>query len=89
MDDTTKVATLQRAVPTKEEMKECAALARRKGVSLSDVLVKEKQYSEEALAEGFVHWLKLPRVRIASVTLDPEAAKAISEKVAVKHSFRL
>jgi type II secretory ATPase GspE/PulE/Tfp pilus assembly ATPase PilB-like protein/ActR/RegA family two-component response regulator len=86
MENTLKVATLQRAVPTQEEMKECAALARRKGVPLTDLLVKEKQYSEEALAEGFVEWLKLPRVRIASVTLDPEAAKAISEKVAIKHA---
>ena len=86
MENTLKVATLQRAVPTQEEMKESAALARRKGIPLSDLLVKEKQYSEEALAEGFVDWLKLPRVRIASVTLDPEAAKAISEKVAIKHA---
>jgi type II secretory ATPase GspE/PulE/Tfp pilus assembly ATPase PilB-like protein/ActR/RegA family two-component response regulator len=86
MENTNKTATLQRAVPSQEEMKECAAIARRKGVPLTDLLVKEKQYSEEALAEGFVDWLKLPRVRIASVTLDPEAAKAISEKVAIKHA---
>jgi type IV pilus assembly protein PilB len=81
-----KGTTLQRAVPTQEEMKEYAALARRKRIPLMDLLIKDRQYSEEALADAFVDWLKLPRVRIASLTLDPEAAKAISEKVAIKHA---
>jgi type II secretory ATPase GspE/PulE/Tfp pilus assembly ATPase PilB-like protein/ActR/RegA family two-component response regulator len=86
MPNTIKGTTLQRVVPSQDEMKECAALARSKRVPLTDLLVKERQYSEEALAEGFVDWLKLPRVRIASLTLDPEAAKTISEKVATKHA---
>jgi type II secretory ATPase GspE/PulE/Tfp pilus assembly ATPase PilB-like protein/ActR/RegA family two-component response regulator len=86
MADTLKSATLQRAVPTREEIEQSMTLARQKGVSVMDLLVKEQQYSEEALAEGFADWLKLPRVRVASVTLDPEAAKAISEKVALKHT---
>ena len=86
MTNTLKGTTLQRTVPTQEEMKECAALARSKRVPLSDLLIKDRQYSEEALADAFVDWLKLPRVRIASLTLDPEAAKTISEKVATKHA---
>ena len=86
MTNTFKGTTLQRTVPTQEEMQECAALARRKRISLTDLLTKERQYSEEALAEAFVDWLKLPRVRIASLILDPEAAKAISERVATKHA---
>jgi type IV pilus assembly protein PilB len=86
MTNTLKGTTLQRAVPTREEMQECAALARSKRVPLTDLLIKDRQYSEEALAEAFVDWLKLPRVRIASLTLDPEAAKAISERIATKHA---
>jgi len=87
MTNTTKgPTTLQRAVPSPEEMRECAVLARSKRVPMLDLLVKERQYSEEALAEGFVDWLKLPRVRIASLTVDPEAAKAISEELATKHA---
>jgi type II secretory ATPase GspE/PulE/Tfp pilus assembly ATPase PilB-like protein/ActR/RegA family two-component response regulator len=72
-------------VPPRSELEECVSLARRKGVSLTEVLVNEKQYSEESLAEAFVAWLKLPRVRIASLALDPDAAKSISEKIALKH----
>jgi type IV pilus assembly protein PilB len=76
---------LQRVVPPRSELEEGIVLARRKGISLNQLLVNEKQYSEEALAEAFVDWLKLPRVRIASLTLDPEAAKTIGEKIALKH----
>jgi type II secretory ATPase GspE/PulE/Tfp pilus assembly ATPase PilB-like protein/ActR/RegA family two-component response regulator len=81
----TETTTLQRTVPQRSELEENVALARRKGVTLTELLVNQKQYSEEALAEAFVTWLKLPRVRIASLTLDPDAAKAISEKIALKH----
>jgi type II secretory ATPase GspE/PulE/Tfp pilus assembly ATPase PilB-like protein/ActR/RegA family two-component response regulator len=77
-----KDAKLQRTVPTPEEMKECAALARTKRIPITDLLIRDRQYSEEALAEAFVGWLKLPRVRIASLALDPEVAKVITEKVA-------
>src|SRR3984957_5440152 len=82
---TDSTTTLQRAMPQRAELEECVALARRKGVPLTDLLVKDGQYSEEALAEAFVEWLKLPRVRVASLTLDPDAAKAITEKIALKH----
>jgi type IV pilus assembly protein PilB len=86
MTNMAETTTLQKAVPQRVEIEECIALARRKGVSPIDLLVKDKQYSEEALAEGFVAWLKVPRVRIASLTLDPEAAKAFAEKIALKYN---
>ena len=87
MDKTQAVpsVSLRRPVPPRNELEEGVALARQKGVSPIDLLVSEKQYSEEALAEGFAEWLKLPRVRIASLTLEPEAAKVVSEKIALKH----
>jgi hypothetical protein len=88
MTDKTQVVTsvsLRRPIPPKNELEEGVALARQKGVSPIDLLVSEKQYSEEALAEGFAEWLRLPRVRIASLTLEPEAAKVVSEKIALKH----
>jgi type II secretory ATPase GspE/PulE/Tfp pilus assembly ATPase PilB-like protein/ActR/RegA family two-component response regulator len=77
--------TLERAVTQRNELEAGIALARQKGVSAVDLLVDDKRYSEEALAEGFAEWLKLPRVRIASLILEPEAAKAITEKIALKH----
>jgi len=77
--------TLERVATQRNELEAGIALARQRGVSAVDLLVDDRQYSEEALAEGFAEWLKLPRVRIASLILEPEAAKAISEKIALKH----
>jgi len=81
----TQSVSLQRPRALQSELEEGIALARQKGISPIDLLVSHKQYSEEALAQGFADWLKLPRVRIASLTLDPEAAKTVTEKMARKH----
>jgi type II secretory ATPase GspE/PulE/Tfp pilus assembly ATPase PilB-like protein/ActR/RegA family two-component response regulator len=85
MTEKVETLALQRQMPPRAEMEECIALGRQKGVSPIDLLVKEKQYSEEAVAQGFSEWLKLPLVRIASVTIEPEAAKSIVERIALKH----
>jgi len=85
MADKIQSLTLERVVTQRTELEAGIALARQKGVSAVDLLVDERRYSEEALAEGFCQWLKLPRVKVASLILDPEAASAISEKMALKH----
>ena len=76
---------LQAGVLTPQQLKESLELARTRDHSLLTVLIEEKQVSEEALAETFAQWLKLPRVRIASASLEPEAVKTISEDLARKH----
>jgi type II secretory ATPase GspE/PulE/Tfp pilus assembly ATPase PilB-like protein/CheY-like chemotaxis protein len=76
---------LQRTVMQQNEIEQGIVLARQKGLSLVSHIVDQKGFSEEALAEGFAVWLKVPRVRIASLALDPEAGKAISEKIALKY----
>ena len=76
---------LQRTVIPRNEIEQGIVLARQKGLSLVNHIVDQKGFSEEALAEGFAEWLKVPRVRIASLALDPEAGKAISEKIALKY----
>jgi type II secretory ATPase GspE/PulE/Tfp pilus assembly ATPase PilB-like protein/CheY-like chemotaxis protein len=76
---------LQRTVAPRADIEEGIVLARQKGISAIDLLLNKKNFSEEALAEGFSEWLKMPRVRLASMTLDAEAARAISEEVALKH----
>ena len=76
---------LQRTVMQQNEIEQGIVLARQKGLSLVNHIVDQKGFSEEALAEGFAAWLKVPRVRIASLALDPEAGKAISEKIALKY----
>ena len=78
-------SALQLAIPPRTEIEEAIIKARQKGISALDLLLDEQHYTEEALAEAFSDWLKLPRVRIAALNLDPEAANVISEKVALKH----
>ena len=76
---------LQAGILTPQQLKESLGLARTRNHSLLNVLIEEKQVSEEALAETFAQWLKLPRVRIASASVEPEAIKTISEELARKH----
>jgi type IV pilus assembly protein PilB len=76
---------LQAGIIESRELEESLEQARRRNVSLWDVIINEKQVSEESLAEAFSKWLKLPRVALASVGIEPEATKAISEEVAKKH----
>src|ERR1700722_16321409 len=76
---------LRRVNPNRNEIENGLALARLKGIAAVDYLLKQAGFSEEGLAEGFAEWLKIPRVKIASLSIAPEAAKAISEKIALKH----
>ena len=74
------------ATITPQELKEILEEARTRHVSPWDVLIVEKRVSEDALADTFAQWLQLPRVRIASASVEPEATKAISEALARKHT---
>jgi type IV pilus assembly protein PilB len=77
--------SLQRAIPERNEIEDGLAVARQKGIAPVDHLLQRTGCSEEGLADGFADWLKIPRVKIASLIIDPDAAKAISEKIAIKH----
>ena len=77
--------SLQRAVPERNEIEDGLAVARQKGIAPVDHLLQRPGFSEEGLADGFADWLRIPRVKIASLSIDPEAAKAITEKIAIKH----
>src|ERR1700676_1409987 len=76
---------LQKVIPKHNEIEDGLALARQKGIAPVDHLLQQTGFSEEGLADGFADWLKIPRVKIASLSIDPEAAKAITEKIALKH----
>jgi len=77
--------SLQRFIPERTEIENGLALARQKGIEPIDHLLQRTGFSEEGLADGFATWLKIPRVKIASLNIDPEATKAITEKIALKH----
>ena len=85
MAKNTPTVTLQRTVPQRSEIENGIALARQKGVAPIDHLLRQKGFSEEGLADGFANWLKIPRVKIASLSIEPEVAKTITEKIALKY----
>jgi type IV pilus assembly protein PilB len=76
---------LQTGIFNQQELEDCLETARRQNKSLWDIIIDEKKVSEESLAETFSKWLKIPRVRLASITLEPDALKAINEDLARKH----
>ena len=67
-----------------DELQTFRALAREQGVLLWDVLLSEKRITEEALAGMFTS-LNIPRLRVASASVEPEALAKLSEKLARKH----
>src|SRR3984893_10820056 len=77
--------TLQRVIPDRSEIESGLALDRQMGIAPVDHLLQQTGFSEEGLADGFADWLKIPRVKIASLSIDAETAKAITEQIALKH----
>ena len=53
--------------------------------SLLEVLLKDEHISEDAVADLFATRLKVPRIRLAATTLDPEAMKKVPERLARKY----
>jgi type IV pilus assembly protein PilB len=79
------VCLLQAGVLTPDQLKASMDAARKRSVSLHDVILEEKLVSEEMLAATFARWLNVPHVRIASTTVEPEAVKRVGEELARKH----
>jgi type IV pilus assembly protein PilB len=76
---------LQSGIVDQEQLEQHLEQARKRNVPLWDIVLEEKQISEESLADAFSRWLRIPRVRMASVQIDPEALKGINEELARKH----
>jgi len=76
---------LQTGIFNQQELEDCLETARRLNKSLWDIIIDEKKVSEDALAETFSKWLKIPRVKVATLTVEPDALKVISEDLARKH----
>jgi type IV pilus assembly protein PilB len=76
---------VQTGIMTQKDLDRSLELARKKNMSLLDVILEEKQISEEELADTFARWLKLPRVKLATTVVENEATKAIGEDLAHKH----
>jgi type IV pilus assembly protein PilB len=76
---------LQTGIITPEDLEESLEQARKRNVPLLDIIIQEKQVSEEALAETFSKWLKVPRVKLASASVEADAVKVVPEEIARKH----
>jgi len=76
---------LQSGIVDQEQLEAHLEQARKRNVPLWDIVLAEKQISEESLADAFSRWLRVPRVRMASVQIDPETLKGVTEELARKH----
>jgi len=76
---------LKAGVVSREQLDTARDLAQAHHVSLLDVLTDDLLIPEDDLADALARALHLPRVRMAGVTIDREAMKAVGEKMARKH----
>src|SRR5581483_1935719 len=76
---------LQAGAVDKRQLEEHLESARRRNVSLWDLIVEEKRVSEESLAAAFSTWLKVPRSRLARTPLNDEAIRVLPEELARQH----
>ncbi len=77
---------LQAGILSSIELQESMDEARKRNMSLFDLIIHEKRVSEESLAETFSKWMNLPQVRLASATVDQKALRAVTEEMARKHT---
>ena len=68
-----------------DDLKAAVDQSRRQKTPLWDILIEEKKVSEDAIADAFAEWLRLPRIRLATVEVDPTALEKVSEELARKH----
>jgi type IV pilus assembly protein PilB len=71
---------------TSQELERSLVQANTQNISLFDLLVVERQVPEETLAEAFSAWLKMPRVQIDSVAVEPRAVAALAGGLARKYT---
>ncbi len=70
---------------TDEVLRQALAHAGSHKSNVLDILVVEKKFSEEAVADSFARRMKLPRVNLAATPPEPEAVKLVPEDMARKH----
>ncbi len=71
---------------TPEQLQRLSDQARRRHGSLIEVVLKEGHVGEDALADAFAKYLRLPRVKLANSVSDPEALKKLPDKTARRYT---
>ena len=69
-----------------QELARSLGLANARNVSLWDFLVHERQVPEDTLADAFSNSLNVPRLRLDSIVIDAGALKAVTLRLARKHT---
>ena len=70
---------------TDEALTQALSHARAQKTNVLDLLVVEKKFSEEAVANSFCRRMRLSRVNLAAMVPEPEAVKLVPEEMARKH----
>jgi type IV pilus assembly protein PilB len=71
---------------TSQDLEVSLIQASAKNLPLLDFLIHERNVPEGILAETFSQALNLPRVDLATTTLEPPALKAVTSRLALKHT---
>jgi type II secretory ATPase GspE/PulE/Tfp pilus assembly ATPase PilB-like protein/ActR/RegA family two-component response regulator len=86
MNETLGSLLLKANILTPEELERAQDHARQRKVSLWEIVTHDLQTPEETLAEAFANLLRLPRVRLASASLDSKTVRIIKESLARRHA---
>jgi type IV pilus assembly protein PilB len=71
---------------TSQDLEVSLVQATARNLPLLDFLIHERNVPEGILAETFSHALNLPRVDLAATTLETPALKAVTSRLALKHT---
>jgi type IV pilus assembly protein PilB len=71
---------------TSQELEISLGQANAQKITLWDLLIEQRRLPEDTVAEAFSTWLCLPRVRLDSAVIEPAAVKALTERLARKHT---
>src|SRR5580765_3411458 len=71
---------------TSKELEVSLVQATARNLPLLDFLVRERNVPEGTLAETFSHALNLPRIDLTATTVEAPALKAVTARLALKHT---
>ena len=71
---------------TSHDLEASLVQATARNLPLLDFLIRERNVPENTLAETFSQALNLPRVDLAATTIEPPALKAVTGRLAAKHT---
>jgi len=81
-----EITLRQSGLVTEAQLSRDQEQARKLGVPLVEVVLKEERVTEDQLADLLSTRTKIPRIRVAASLVDPEAMQKVTDKLARKHN---